>query len=88
MESGEPDNIAEIGQEVWQPEGITVLGTPIGSNHYTATKMDERIAEEIVGRNSFSRQSAVRLADPLAERQPSRKSFDANIAAHFVRTIL
>ena len=29
----EPENIAEIGQEVWQPEGITVLGTPIGSDH-------------------------------------------------------
>ena len=41
----EPDNIAEIGQEVW-PEGITVLGTPVGSDHYTATKMDERIAKE------------------------------------------
>ena len=47
MESGiEPDNIAEIGQEVWQPEGITVLGTPIGSDQYTATKMDARIAKE------------------------------------------
>ena len=42
----EPDNIAEIGQEVWQPEGITVLGTPVGSDQHTATKMDERIAKE------------------------------------------
>ena len=29
-----PDNIAEVGQEAWQPDGITVLGTPIGSAQY------------------------------------------------------
>ena len=26
-----PDNIDQLGPEVWQPEGITVLGTPIGT---------------------------------------------------------
>ena len=41
-----PDNIAEIGEAVWQPEGITVLGTPIGTAQYTASKMEERIAKE------------------------------------------
>ena len=41
-----PDNIAEIGEAVWQPEGITVLGIPIGTTQYTASKMEERIAKE------------------------------------------
>ena len=46
VEHGQADNIAEIGQEVWQPEGTTVLGTPIGSDRHTSTKTDERIAKE------------------------------------------
>ena len=41
-----PDNIMDIGAEVWQPEGITVLGTPIGSEFYIAEKMEERISKE------------------------------------------
>ena len=31
---------------MWQPEKITVLGTPIGSDHHTSTKVDERITKE------------------------------------------
>ena len=34
--------------ELWQPEGITILGTPIGSAQYISTKMGERIAKEQV----------------------------------------
>ena len=41
-----PDNIADLGPEVWQSEGITVLGTPIGSEPYVSQKMDQRIAKE------------------------------------------
>ena len=41
-----PDNIAEVGQEAWQPDNITVLGTPIGSAQYIASKMEERIVRE------------------------------------------
>ena len=52
-----PDNIAEVGQEAFQPDGITVLGTPIGSAQYIASKMEERIARErknVVGGNPQS----------------------------------
>ena len=41
-----PDNIADLGPEVWQPGEITVLGTPIGSELYVSEKMDQRIAKE------------------------------------------
>ena len=41
-----PEDIEELGPEVWQPCGITVLGTPIGSELYISEKMEERIAKE------------------------------------------
>ena len=41
-----PDDILNVGAEAWQPEGITVLGTPIGSEVYIAEKMEERISKE------------------------------------------
>ena len=31
---------------MWQPAGITVLGTPIGSEQYISEKMEERITKE------------------------------------------
>ena len=41
-----PDNIDQLGPEVWQPEGITVLGTPIGTEQCVSQKMEERLAKE------------------------------------------
>ena len=41
-----PDNVEDMGPEVWQPEGITVLGTPIGSEQFVSRKMAERIEKE------------------------------------------
>ena len=41
-----PDNVEELGPAVWQPRGITVLGTPIGSPEYTAERVERRLAEE------------------------------------------
>ena len=41
-----PDNVEDVGPEVWQPEGITVLGTPIGSEQFVSRKMAERIEKE------------------------------------------
>ena len=41
-----PDNIGEVGDDAWQPEGITVLGTPVGSEQYISRKMEERITKE------------------------------------------
>ena len=35
-----PDNVEELGPAVWQPTGITVLGTPIGSPEYTVERVD------------------------------------------------
>ena len=51
-----PDNIAEVGQEAWQPDGITVLGTPIESAQYIncIENGERRIARErknVVGGN-------------------------------------
>ena len=41
-----PDSIDQLRPEVWQPEGITVLGTPIGTEQYVSQKMEERLAKE------------------------------------------
>ena len=38
-----PDHIAEVGR---QPDGITVLKTPIGSAQNIASKMEERMVRE------------------------------------------
>ena len=42
----QPDNINDLGPEVWQPRGITVLGTPIGCVEYVGEKMTRRIETE------------------------------------------
>ena len=41
-----PEDIEELGEEAWQPEGLKVLGTPIGSPQITAAKFRERAGEE------------------------------------------
>ena len=41
-----PENIADLGPEVWQSRGITVLGTPIGSEPHVSEKMDQHIMKE------------------------------------------
>ena len=41
-----PDNVEELGPAVWQPRGITVLGTPIGSPEYTAERVERKLADE------------------------------------------
>ena len=42
----QPPNVEELGPDVWQPKGITVLGTPIGSEDYVREKMNRRVEEE------------------------------------------
>ena len=41
-----PEDIHEVGDDAWHPEGINVLGTPIGSGHFITQKMEERIENE------------------------------------------
>ena len=41
-----PENVEALGPDVWQPQGITVLRTPIGSKQYIFSKMAERITKE------------------------------------------
>ena len=41
-----PDGVEELGPDVWQKDGITVLGTPIGPMEFVRQKMSRRIAEE------------------------------------------
>ena len=41
-----PEAIAELGPEVWSPEGVKILGTPIGSGEFVARVVAERSVEE------------------------------------------
>ena len=66
-----PDGIQDLGPEVWSPEGLMVLGTPLGSDAFASAKISERIAEESpVGHSSWNQRSKMCVADSAAERGP------------------
>ena len=50
-----PEDIEDISPEAWQPAGIKVLGTPIGSDQFVADKKSERIAKERERESTLSR---------------------------------
>ena len=41
-----PAHVEEMGPDVWNCDGIKVLGTPLGTAHFVASLVEERIAEE------------------------------------------
>ena len=41
-----PVEIVELGPEVWSPEGVKILGTPVGSGEFVARVVAERLVEE------------------------------------------
>ena len=42
----QPADVALSGPDVWEPQGVMVLGTPIGSPQFTADRLQTRIEEE------------------------------------------
>ena len=42
----QPADVALLGPDVWQPQGVMVSGTPIGSPQFTADRLQIRIEEE------------------------------------------
>ena len=50
-----PPNVVDLGAEVWNPEGIKILGTPVGSRQFVHEKVMERVEEECrIGNVFFS----------------------------------
>ena len=41
-----PEEMEALGPEVWSPEGVKILGTPVGSIDYVQRMMEQRIQEE------------------------------------------
>ena len=41
-----PPGIEQLGPEVWSPQGLKVLGTPIGSEEFTEAHVQERLEDE------------------------------------------
>ena len=41
-----PAGVVELGPEVWNPEGVKILGTPLGSQRFIQEVADKRLAEE------------------------------------------
>ena len=39
-------DVWELGLEAWQPQGIKVLGTPIGTPEFTSARLRERVEDE------------------------------------------
>ena len=42
----QPQDIDDLGEEVWSPEGVQVLGSPIGSEAFIQAFTDRRLEEE------------------------------------------
>ena len=41
-----PPGVEQVGLEAWSPEGLVVLGTPVGHAEFVQAKVSERVAEE------------------------------------------
>ena len=41
-----PPNMSDLGDECWNSDGIKVLGTPVGSQHFVQQMVDKRLNEE------------------------------------------
>ena len=41
-----PERVAELGPDVWSPQGVKILGTPVGSGDFVERMATERLAEE------------------------------------------
>ena len=41
-----PPDIQDLGDEVWNPEGMKILGTPVGSHHFVEEEVAKRLDEE------------------------------------------
>ena len=41
----EPEGLDTIGEDVWSPEGTVVLGSPLGSEAFIQSKLDERMVK-------------------------------------------
>ena len=41
-----PPDMEDMGPEVWNPQGVKVLGTPVGTWHFHEAAAQERLAEE------------------------------------------
>ena len=80
-----PERIEDLGEEAWQPDGITISGT----NWFRTTHLhqDGRTHCEgtgSVGSNPNRSGPAVRMAVVVAERNPQSKSLHAHHAAQSV----
>ena len=42
----QPPGMDDLGEEVWSPAGVTVLGTPVGTNAFVQHHTEERLADE------------------------------------------
>ena len=86
-----PQNVEDLGPEVWQPSGITVLGTPIGSELYVHFGEVGRAVGEgkgSLGSDPHGARLAVRMADTASERQPDGKPHNAHDATKLLRCVL
>ena len=41
-----PFGMAALGDDVWSPHGVKILGTPVGSNEFVEAKIEARFADE------------------------------------------
>ena len=41
-----PPNVEDLGEQVWNPAGIKVLGTPVGTDQFVSDVVAERVQEE------------------------------------------
>ena len=63
-----PAELEDLGEEVWSPRGVKILGTPIGSQRIRPISGSGEVARgaAIVGSRQLGARSAMCMADPVA----------------------
>ena len=80
-----PPNVEDLGEQVWNPAGIKVLGTPVGSDQFVSDVVAERVQEEtrlweaVVGAR-FAGCLALTLANSRSVCRPEVPPFVENTA--------
>ena len=76
-----PEGMPELGEDVWNPLGIVVLGTPVGTDEFHQAATQERLAEQEVLWRTIPHIRDLQCAWQLLEQCASPRCH------HFVRTV-
>ena len=82
----QPADVALLGPDVWEPQGVMVLWTPIGSPAVHSRQITDknRGGTAFVGGHTLRERFAVWVADTTAKCEPARKPHTPHCSTQFV----